>query len=256
MFIQIYHEVLYRPLFNILVWLYDTIPGQDIGIAIILLTVLIKVALNPFSKKSIMSQRSLQRIQPQIEAVRQQYKDEKEKQAQALMDLYRKEKVNPFSSCLPLLIQLPFFIAMYGVFRSGLTSPESLNMLYWFVPNPGIIDPLSLGFVNLAEKSIPLSVLAGVAQWWQAKMLVHKEQPKVPGSKDENTMAALNKQMMYIMPIMTIVIGASLPGGLMLYWLTTSGLTILQQKFLFKKNTLTPGIADVSPTDTPENQKT
>lgn len=236
MFIQLYHAILYQPLFNLLVWLYNIIPGKDIGIAIVALTIIIKLVLHPFSKKSITSQRQLQSLQPKIDELRSKFKDEKEKQAQALMELYRKEKVNPLSSCLPLLIQLPFFIAMYQVFRSGLATSESLQMLYSFVANPGSINHISFGVVDLAVRSIPLAVVAGAAQFWQTKMLVHKRQPQVPGSKDENMMASMNKQMMYVMPAMTVVIGMSLPAGLMLYWLTTSVLTVAQQWWMFRKD--------------------
>lgn len=234
---DIYTAVLYQPLYNILVYVYNIIPGNDIGIAIIVLTILIKIILLPFSKQSIRSQKALQDIQPKVEEMRKKYKDDKEKQAQELMKLYKQEKVNPFSSCLPLLIQLPFFIAVYHVFRNGLTSPESLDLVYSFIMRPESINPVSFGFFNLAERNIVMAVLAGIAQWFQAKMLTHKKQPAVPGSSDENAMASMNKQMMYMMPVITVIIGTTLPSGLMLYWLITSLLTIVQQKLIFSKMT-------------------
>lgn len=248
MFIDIYNTILYQPIFNVLVYLYNIVPGNDIGIAIILLTVLIKMALFPLSKQSIKSQKSLQIIQPKMEELKRKYKDNKEKQAQALMELYKKEKVNPFSSCLPLLIQFPFLIAVYHVFRNGLTNPEHLSLLYPFVQNPGMIDSMSFGVINLAERSIPLAVVAGISQLWQTRMLVHKKQPEVNGSKDEGAMASMNKQMMYFMPALTVFIGFTLPSGLMLYWVVTSLLTVAQQKLMFRKD------KDNENTETEEDQ--
>jgi len=174
----------------------------------------------------------LQDLQPKLEAIKKQYKDDKEGQAKAMMELYKEEKVNPLSSCLPLLIQLPFLLAVYQVLRSGF-DPASLDMLYPFVQNPGPINHISFGALDLSKANIYLAVLTGLAQYVQTKMLMHTKQPKVEGSKDENMMASMNKQMMYFMPIMTIVIGTSLPSGLILYWLVTTVLTVGQQKILF-----------------------
>jgi YidC/Oxa1 family membrane protein insertase len=233
---ELFNTILYQPIFNLLVFLYNIVPGNDIGIAIILMTIIIKVILYPLTAKSLKSQRDLQKIQPQITELQKKYKDQKEKLSQELMALYKREKVNPFSSCFPMLIQLPFLIAVFMVFRNGLTNPEALDALYSFIHNPGKLDPTGFGFLNLANPNIVLAVLAGAAQFWQTKMLVQKKPPKgIPGSKDESMTAAMNKQMTYFMPLLTVFIGTRLPGGLMLYWLTTTFLTVGQQYWLFRK---------------------
>ncbi|MFH1890704.1 MAG: YidC/Oxa1 family membrane protein insertase [Candidatus Kuenenbacteria bacterium] len=233
--IEIYNTILYRPLFNLLVFLYNTVSFQDIGIAIILLTVIIKLALYPLSVKSIKGQKALQELQPKMEEIKRKYKNSKEQLGKAMMELYKKEKISPMSSCLPLLIQFPFLIAVYHVFRAGF-KPESLDMLYGFVANPGAINPIAFGFLNLAEKNIVLAVLAGAAQFWSSKMLISKKQPNVPGAKDEGMSAMMNKQMLYFMPAITIFIGAGLPGGLTFYWFLTTLLTAFQQLYIFKKH--------------------
>ena len=152
-----------------------------------------------------------------------------------MMQLYKQEKVNPFSSCLPLLIQLPFLWAVFIVFRDGLSN-QALNDIYSFIYNPGTINAISLGFINLAKPNLVLAVLAGAAQFWQAKMMVTKRpEVKTPGAKDEDMMTIMNKQMLYMMPILTVVIGMTFPGGLALYWLVTTVLTALQQMYLFKQ---------------------
>lgn len=231
--IQIYNAIIYQPLFNLLVWLYNVIPGHDIGIAIILLTIAVKIILYPLSLQSIRSQKALQTLQPKLDALKKQHTDNKEALARATMELYKQEKVNPLSSCLPLLVQLPVFIALYQVLQRGLSTSD-FSMLYSFISNPGLLNPISLGMLDLSKPSIVLAVLAGAAQFWQAKMLVTKPQPKVEGAKDESVTAVMNKQMLYIMPAMTVFIGWRFPAGLALYWLVTTALTAVQQLWMFR----------------------
>jgi len=151
------------------------------------------------------------------------------------MELYKREKVSPFSSCLPLLIQLPLFIALYQALRAGLQS-ETLSQLYSFVGNPGEVNVLSMGFLDLSTRSIPLAVLAGIAQYFQARMMsTMRATVKGEGSKDEDTMAIMNKQMLYLMPALTLFIGLRLPAGLTLYWLLTNIMMVTQQYIYFHK---------------------
>lgn len=231
----LFNTVLYQPLFNLLVFLYNIIPGHDVGVAIIILTVIIKVALLPLSIKATKSQKALQDLQPKMEEIKKKYKDKKEEQARALMELYKSEKVNPLSSCFPLLIQFPFLIAVFQVFRNGF-SPESLDLVYPFISRPEMLNPISFGIMDLSAPIWYLAFLAGAAQYWQTKMLMHKKQPiKTDGAKDESMTAMMNKQMMYMMPVLTVFIGLSLPGGLTLYWFVTTALMVLQQMIMFKK---------------------
>jgi len=236
--IQLFNTVLYQPLFNLLVWLYNVVPGHDIGIAIILLTIIIKVILYPFAVQSIRAQKAMKDIQPKLEELKKKFKDNKEQLSREMMALYKREKINPASSCIPLLIQLPFLLAVYRVFRTGLTQDGS-DLLYTFVQNPGTLDPVAFGFLNLADANVYLAILAGIAQFFQARMMTTQKSPKqMEGkevAKDENFAAAMNKQMMYIMPIITVIIAIRLPGGLALYWFITTLLMILQQWYFFRK---------------------
>lgn len=228
---EIYHAILYQPLFNILVFFYNIVPGHDIGLAIILLTVVVKLILWPFFSQSLKAQRAMQTIQPKIDELKEKYKGDKEKMGPALMELYKKEKVSPFSSCLPLLLQLPFLIAVYQVFRVGLGN-GSFDLIYPFIYNPGSINPVSLGLIDLSKASIVMAVLAGASQFWQSKIMLSKQpRPKDPS----NTMSIMNKQMTYFMPLITVFIGASLPAGLTFYWLVITVLGVLQQTWVFKK---------------------
>ncbi|MFH1427439.1 MAG: YidC/Oxa1 family membrane protein insertase [Patescibacteria group bacterium] len=230
-----FQTLFYQPILNLLIFLYNIVPGHDLGIAIILLTIVIKLVLLPLSKQSIKSQKALQELQPQIDEIKKKYANKKEEMGRAIMALYKENKVNPFSSCLPLLIQLPFLFAVFQVFRNGFND-ETLSLVYSFISRPEVINNLSLGFLDLAKPNIMLALLAGAAQYWQAKMMMTKKPPiKASGAKDESMMAIMNKQMLYFMPALTIFIGLTLPGGLTLYWFITTLLTALQQMYVFKK---------------------
>lgn len=243
MFATLFQTIFLQPILNLLVWLYVYLPGQDIGLAIILLTIVIKILLYPLTHLQIKQQRAMQNLQPKIDEVRKRLKDNQEAQAKELMELYKREKVNPAASCLPLLLQLPVFFALYQALSVGLAS-QSLDLLYAFVPNPQQIDPSFLGLFDLTKPNYVLAILAALVQFFQTKQILKPpaatiaspppEVAKTPGAKDEGMAAIMNRQMLYVMPIMTAVIGFSLPGGLTLYWLTMSLLTVGQQ-FLFMR---------------------
>lgn len=235
---SIFNLVLYRPLLNLFIALYNTIPGHDLGLVILVLTVLIRIVLWPLNNSSIKAQKNLQDLQPKLDAIKKEFPTDKQKQAQATMDLYKNNKINPLASCLPLLIQLPLLLALFWVMRDGLASKNIAANLYPFVHDPGTLNSISFGFLNLTSRSIVLAVMAGAAQFLQAKMMSRKHSPKEAGAgaKDEDMAAAMNKQMLYFMPVMTVVIGLQLPAGLALYWFFSTVLMIVQQWFVFKKH--------------------
>ncbi|MBI5222549.1 MAG: membrane protein insertase YidC [Candidatus Magasanikbacteria bacterium] len=231
---ELFQTVLSQPMFNAFVALYNLVP--DVGVVILIITILIKVILYPLTASSIKSQKALTDLQPKLDALKKELKGNQQRLAQETMKLYKENKVNPFASCLPLLIQLPILIALYYVLRNALTT-NSFDLLYSFVKSPGQINTVSLGFIDLKNANIILAVLAGGAQFWQTKMMMRKKAPKEAGegAKDENMMSMMNKQMLYFMPVMTVFIGWQLPGGLTLYWLLSTVLTALQQVVVFKK---------------------
>lgn len=233
MFIDAFNLVLYQPLFNGLILLYEYLPGHDFGVAIIVLTILIKFILYPLGAQAIRSQRSMSEIQPKVKAIQEKFKDDKAKQSQAVMELYKQEKVNPFSGCLPLLVQLPILIALFQVFWRGF-GEERLAFLYNFVPYPGQIDTTFLGLVNLAEASIALALLTGLAQFVQTKMITPKQKKEKKGAPDFSQM--MQKQMLYFFPIFTVFILWRLPSAVALYWLTTTLFTIGQQYIMMRKH--------------------
>lgn len=224
---------LYKPLFNLLVLFYNIIPGNDFGVAIIFLTLLIKFILYPLSLKSFKSQKVLQDLQPKIKNLQEKYKNDKESLARATLDLYRNEKINPFSGLFLAFMQLPILIALYSVFSQGLKA-EQLSNLYNFIKNPIIINPIFLGLIDLSKPNIILAVLAGILQFFQTKMAssnVDKKNEKIP-----DVAKIMQTQMLYFFPVITIIILLNLPSALGLYWVVGSGFSILQQYYIIKKN--------------------
>ncbi len=233
--INTFNIIIYQPLFNALVFLYQFLPGQDFGIAIIVLTILIKMLFYPLAAQAIKAQKALAELQPKIQEIQSNYKNDKEKQAKEMMALYQREKVNPFSGCLPLLIQLPILIGLFQVFMRGF-GPEQMIYLYSFVSNPGQMNLSFLGFLNLAEPNLLLAIMAGACQFFQVKMLSSNKKKKIKSKEKMAQFSELmQKQMLYLMPIFTVFILTGLPSALGLYWLITSFFTIIQQRFIIKK---------------------
>lgn len=224
---SIFKLILYQPLFNILILIYVVIP--DFGIAIIILTFLIRLLLYPFSATSIKAQRNISRIQPKIKELQQKYKDDKEKQAKEILELYKTEKINPFSGFLFLIIQLPILIALYQLFWSGF-KPEQASLLYSFIPNPGNITPYLFGVLNLATPNVILAFVAGILQFIQIKTSGVQNT-----AKKGDFASAMQAQMLYFFPILTVVFLFQLPAALGVYWAATTVFTIIQQYLTLRK---------------------
>lgn len=230
---SLFDTILYKPLFNALIVLYQTVGFFDLGIAIIMLTLIIRAALYPLSGRAIASQKEMMAIQPELKALKEKYKNNKEEQARRMMALYKEKKINPFSGCLPILIQLPVLIALYWVFMAGFDD-KSLSNVYNFLPNPGSINHVFLGLFDLAGRSLPLALLAGLLQFYQSKMVLDEQKKhQVNGGPDDFSIA-MSKNMTYVMPIATVFITYQLHAGLALYWATTTLVSIVQQWRMFR----------------------
>lgn len=229
---SLFNTILYQPLFNSLVFLYQYVAFEDLGLAIILLTIIIRFILFPLFYKSFKSQTLMQKLHPEIQKIQHSHKDNREKQAQALMELYRVNKVNPFSSFLMILVQLPILIALYRLFLEGF-SPESFNNLYSFIAKPEHLNSSFLGLVDLSSKNMIIVLLAAVVQYFQGKLSL----PKVDKNQGQEMMPAskIGRQMVIIGPILTFVILRGLPSAIGVYWLTTSIFSIFQQIYINKQ---------------------
>ena len=228
-----FNTILYKPLLNGLILLYQYVPGNDFGIAVIILTLIIRLILHPSSIRGVRSQRALTKLQPKIQEIQKEYKDDKNKQTKLLMELYQKEKINPFSGCLPMLLQFPVLIALYQVFLRGL-NPESLKgSLYGFVSNPGLIDFSFLGIITLTESNMFLALLAGVLQFYQLKISTNpKQNVQTKGSDFSKTMQS---QMIYLFPLLTIYIVWQFGSIIGLYWIVSILFSIAEQYIVARR---------------------
>jgi len=220
-----FHEAIYRPLFNSLIYLYNVLPGHDFGIAIVALTIIIRLIFSPLSIRAQRAQKALSALNPRLQEVREKHKHDQTAQSNAIMQLYRENKVNPFSGCLPLLIQIPILLALYRAFLAGF-KPENLSMLYGFVQHPGVINPVSLGFLTVTAQNSFLAVIAGATQYIQARLSLTSQPIGTPGA------AAMNAQMKYFFPVMIVFIAWKLPAGIGLYWVTSTLFSIAEQLFI------------------------
>jgi len=189
------------------------LPIHDLGLSIILLTVLLRLALFPLSRKAVNSQRAMSEIQPRISEIQKKYKGNKEEQAKMLMALYAEKKINPFSGCLPILIQLPVLIALFHVFRTGIGS--DFSSLYYFIVNPVILNTTAFGYIDLTKPSLVLGVLAGVSQFFQARLM-----PSSPAGQSGSGefLKAMQWQTKYFLPVLFAFWSLTLPAALPLYW--------------------------------------
>jgi YidC/Oxa1 family membrane protein insertase len=207
------------------------VPNHNVGLAIIALTVIIRIILLPSSLNASRQQRHMQLLQPQLSALQEKYKGDKQKQAEVLAQFYKDNKVNPLGSCLPLLIQLPILIVLYQVFIHGLDMSR-FSLLYSWVPRPSSIQTMFLG-LNLAKPDrFILPVIAGLLQFYQGYQI----QPKTEAGKQPEMAQMVSKQMLYMMPLFTILIAGRFPAALPLYWIITTLFAIGQQWWINREN--------------------
>ncbi len=225
-----FHAYIYVPLFNALIFLYDHASVESLGVAIILLTLLIRFILFPLFYKSAKSQLVMQKLQPEIQKIQHNHKDDKETQAKALMDLYRKNEVNPFMSILMVFVQLPVLFALYRLFMIDFSNIQVAE-LYSFVSVPEHINTVFLNLIDLKNRSMLMVGLAAIAQYFQGILAL----PKIEKGKVPSTAERMTKQMVYMGPAFTLLILWQLPAALGLYWLVTSIFSIIQQVYINKR---------------------
>ncbi len=231
--IQFFYTILYQPLFNALILLYNYLSWHDLGIAVVLLTLIIKLATHPLTVKGLRSQKTMADLQPKIKELQTKYKGDPQKQNQAMMELYKTEKVNPFSGCLLLLLQLPILIALYQVFLK--VNKGSLDgILYSFVANPAQINTTFFWVIDLNSKVFIgiLAVLAGFAQYYQTR-ISSTSQPSSGDKKDFSNL--MQKQMLYFFPVLGAIVVWQFGAVIGLYWVFNSVVSIVEQMIINKQ---------------------
>lgn len=240
----VYNELLFRPLVNLLVVVANLLPGHNLGIAILVVTGLVRLILLPFSlhqaRHANHQQKKMTNLKAELKKINERFKNDATARSQATFALYRKAGINPAGGCLPLIIQLPILIALYSVFLSGL-GPQTAQHLYSFVSLPITLSSTFLG-INLTIPNLWLALLAGAAQFFQMRTMTAAPATSAD-EKSAQMMASMQRNMAFIFPVMTVFITLRLPAALALYWVATT-LFALAQQYILKRtlHVATPGM--------------
>lgn len=205
--------VLYRPILNTLFFFIAYIPGHNLGWAILLLTTLIKLILLVPNQKALKSQRALQVIQPQLEALKLKHKDSPQVLAEETMKIWKEHKVNPMGSCLPMLIQFPILIALFYVVKGGLSVDPQLLYGSLKLFDPATINTVFFGLHLTKVNALALPIAIGALQFMQIRLSFAKNKTAPQGQA-----AMMNKMMQYVLPVMIAVFAAGLPAAVGFYW--------------------------------------
>ena len=258
-----------RPVFNLLELIYAIIPGHDLGIAIILFTIIVRLALWPLVKKQLHQSKAMRKLQPELKKIKKQAGSDKQKQARLQMELYKEHGVKPFSTIGTLIIQIPIFIALFFSIRKLIEDPNRLQTFsYDWVRDLPWVQTLAndisqfqhtlLGLIDLSKSgigggkiylpAIVLALAAAYTQYHQSKMLMPdtKDARKLRNIlKDASTgkeadqsevSAAMSRNMVLFLPFLTFGFASYVPSALALYFLSTSSFGYIQQKFILGKD--------------------
>lgn len=225
-----FSAVVYQPLYNGLVYLVGIVPGYDVGLAVIALTVVVRILIYPLSQRAVESQQALKKIAPEVEALKKKYPDNSPEQARAIFALYKERNVRPFAGIGLLLVQLPILIGLYLVFAHGELPSIDAAQLYSFVPAPGGVDMIFLGMDMGASHNILLALLTVVTQFAYTRLSLGPVKEHVAESSFSGDMArTFDTQARYILPLIIGVFAYSIVAAAPLYWVTSNLFMIAQE---------------------------
>lgn len=229
-----FHATLYVPIYNLLVLLVDKVPGGDIGLAVVLVTIIIRLIIMPLSFAAQKTARAMKAVEPEMKKIRDELKDNKEEQARAMMAIYKKYGINPFASILTILIQLPIVITLYWVFHNKTLLTVDTSLLYSFVPVPAVVSPLFLGVILITGTSLVLAAATALTQFLLALYAI----PAAPTVKEDKSMQAdisraMTMQMRYVFPVIMAAISYT-SGAIAVYFITSNLFGIIQEYFVRK----------------------
>jgi len=236
----IWHTFFFDPVYNALVFFIDIIPGGDVGLAIIATVLLVKTILLPISIKAVKTQKIMKEIEPKLKELKEKYKEDRQQQAQAMMEVYREAGMNPLASVFLVFLQIPIVIALYFSVYSGggVALPDiNLDLLYSFVSAPGTVTMNFLGLIDITERSFLLALGAGITQYIHVNLTMPQLPPKKDGdapSMKDDFMRNMQTQMKYVMPVLIGVVAYFISAAIALYFLVSNLTTIAQEYFVRK----------------------
>lgn len=229
----LFNVLLYNPLYNGLIFLISVVPAANVGLAVIFLTVIVKLALFPLSLKAVRTQMAVRGIEPKLREVKKKYEKDKQEQARKILALYREENINPFSSFLVILIQLPIIFTLYFVFFRGGLPVVDTTLLYSWVSLPGVVNMHFLWIDDVSGRSMVLALIAGITQYIQIRLALPPL--TVRGKEDgfkEDLARSFNMQMRYVLPIFVVGFAYFISAAIALYWATSNIFAIGQELYV------------------------
>jgi YidC/Oxa1 family membrane protein insertase len=231
-----FNTAIYNPLYNGLVSIVGVLPSHDVGLAVIILTIIVRVVLYPLSKKAIVAQQKMKKIAPEMELLKEKYKNDREQQGKAMFALYKENDIHPFASFGLILVQLPILFALYWVFAFGGLPEIDAARIYSFVSAPAAVNMEFLGLINMAGKSFVLAILATVTQIAYTRLSMGARKKAVATGSFSGDMArSFDLQARYVLPIFIGVVAYSVPSAAALYWVTSNTSMIAQELLMGRR---------------------
>lgn len=230
-----FHTFFYEPLYNLLVIVLTYTPMHDIGAAIVIVTCIVKGILLPLNLSALRSQYLMKKIEPQMNEIKELQKTNPQVASQKMIELYKKEKINPLSSLFVVIIQIPIFFALYFVFSKGLHPDPS--SIYSFTSFPETIHTNAFGLFDVTKKNLFIAALAGISSY----ILARRQTASMGNSKNEKEtfqdqfMKSMKIQLLYVLPIIITMSAAILPSALGLYWFVSNMIGYSQDIYMKRK---------------------
>lgn len=231
----IFNKVFYEPLLNSLVWLIGILPFHDVGIAVIILTIIVRLIIFPFTHNATVTQTKMKHLEPELKEIKEKFKNNNQEQTKKIMELYKRHGINPVSGLLALFVQIPILFALYKVFLAG--GGFDVSHLYSFISIPNFINTKFLGIIEMSQKSYVLAILASVSQFFQMRRAMPpiKKSSNGTNSFKDNLAKSMSIQMRYIMPLFVFYIALKFSSALALYWTTMNIFAIVHETIVRKK---------------------
>lgn len=222
-----FHTLFYEPIYNLIVVVLTFVPLHDIGAAIVIVTLIVKTLLLPFNMSTLRTQYMMKKIEPEMNKVKELQKKDPQAASKQMVEMYRKNKINPFSSLFAMILQVPIFIALYIVFSKGLF--DDSKSIYSFVTFPGKLHTVAFGIFDVTQKNIAVAVLAGVSSYFLARrqtVSMGNSKKDTKDNKEESFQdhfaKSMKMQLLYVLPVIITVSAMALPSALGLYWFVSN----------------------------------
>lgn len=231
-----FHTIFYEPVYNLIVLVLTYVPFHDIGTAIVVATLLVKLLLLPLNLSALRSQYLMKKVEAEVNTLKEKHKDSPQEASKQMMEIYKREKINPFASLFVVIIQIPIFFALYFVFAKGLFADP--NSLYSFVHFPTLLHNEAFGLFDVTKKNIIVAVLAGLSSY----VLARRQTVSMTSNKQaheetfqDQFMKSMKVQLLYVLPVIITFSAAVLPSALGLYWLTSNVVGYAQDVYMKNK---------------------